>query len=771
MTLLLIQAKFAKSYVAAHTRTLANGKVIPVASFLSSQNKRAERDDKTGDLFGDPAKLAAKPPIAAAVSKGAAVAKEFESKHKALTEAKADGVQMKSRCRDARAWVSDELIAGHISETDYNKWIGMVDDIHNEKTVPKHTPLEGHPYHDKSDEELRGIVKDAGETARIQRGMSSEGKYLDQMNDASTVLYHRKQNGIVNPLESRWPATHSEGEQSAEDRLKAAKRNGAPASEISKLRHEVLAGMTIGPVSEKTPSAERRAMKPGEFDSLSAAHGEAYASGYAAEVRGYSSQPHTGIRSKKGKTDFLDGWMASRGEAAPKVLAKSIPVLFLKSHVKQFTRQDGTIVKEHDDKRTKKMAPVEPGSAHGYGPHNVEAGDSLKFKAGDFSGGGKVKSVGQDGVTVTDASGRDHGVHWHEVSGRGGKAGGGGGKESPVDDAKPVADAPEPPEKKEPAEAKEPAAEKPSNVVGIKDKKTGVDDFARALFDTSELAKLPGASQQPGHLDSWDTISKAAPQALEQFTEKLKQVSDALGLEQGRIPSSFDMAQEEENSKAKKEDRQPKTLSEEKYMSPALWNNPRGFLFIGPLKKHDRALAKVKADYTKDGVQDWTKLQDVVRATIAVPSITQIPKVLAEMAKAGIKLAKKPKNNLIGDGLHSSGYRDLNMIVEMPNGMMCELQIHCKPITEAKEHGHEYYAENAAIERKYPNGRGDIDQWSDEDKEKHGDNAKKMKSMYDAAWEKSLSGNDSGGNDLHKSLAGRKIILWKKGVGNEHKVF
>jgi predicted RNA binding protein YcfA (HicA-like mRNA interferase family) len=53
-------------------------------------------------------------------------------------------------------------------------------------------PLEGHPYHNKSDAELRGIIKDAGETARIQKGMSSETKYLDQVNDASTVLYHRK---------------------------------------------------------------------------------------------------------------------------------------------------------------------------------------------------------------------------------------------------------------------------------------------------------------------------------------------------------------------------------------------------------------------------------------------------------------------------------------------------------------------------------------------------------------------------------------------------
>jgi hypothetical protein len=64
----------------------------------------------------------------------------------------------------------------------------------------------------------------------------------------------------------------------------------------------------------------------------------------------------------------------------------------------------------------------------------------------------------------------------------------------------------------------------------------------------------------------------------------------------------------------------------------------------------------------------------MVRATIAVPSVTQIPKVLAEMKKAGIELAQQPKNNLLGEGLGGSGYRDLNMIVKLPNGMLAELQ-------------------------------------------------------------------------------------------------
>lgn len=54
-------------------------------------------------------------------------------------------------------------------------------------------PLQGHPYHQKSDASLRYISRDAREAADAMRGHDpkAEGKYLDQMNDAQTVLGYR----------------------------------------------------------------------------------------------------------------------------------------------------------------------------------------------------------------------------------------------------------------------------------------------------------------------------------------------------------------------------------------------------------------------------------------------------------------------------------------------------------------------------------------------------------------------------------------------------
>jgi len=64
------------------------------------------------------------------------------------------------------------------------------------KTVVKRNPVTKNnlpDYRKKTDEQLQFIMKDASEAARAMRGLDAraEAKYLDQINDASTVLYER----------------------------------------------------------------------------------------------------------------------------------------------------------------------------------------------------------------------------------------------------------------------------------------------------------------------------------------------------------------------------------------------------------------------------------------------------------------------------------------------------------------------------------------------------------------------------------------------------
>lgn len=62
------------------------------------------------------------------------------------------------------------------------------------------TPLADHPYHSKSDAELHYIIKDAGEASRLHDKMHKDtgkyNKYADQVNDAATILKHRKNTGV-----------------------------------------------------------------------------------------------------------------------------------------------------------------------------------------------------------------------------------------------------------------------------------------------------------------------------------------------------------------------------------------------------------------------------------------------------------------------------------------------------------------------------------------------------------------------------------------------
>lgn len=82
-----------------------------------------------------------------------------------------------------------------------SKTFNIVKSILSEARQSQSHPLEGHDYHRKTNEQLKFIIKDAGEAAKAMKthgtpqGDAAEAKYLDQVNDASTVLHFRKKTG------------------------------------------------------------------------------------------------------------------------------------------------------------------------------------------------------------------------------------------------------------------------------------------------------------------------------------------------------------------------------------------------------------------------------------------------------------------------------------------------------------------------------------------------------------------------------------------------
>jgi hypothetical protein len=56
--------------------------------------------------------------------------------------------------------------------------------------------IENEKFWDLPDSQLNYIIKDAGKAAKANPDGKKAGKYADEVNDASTVLYWRKKNGV-----------------------------------------------------------------------------------------------------------------------------------------------------------------------------------------------------------------------------------------------------------------------------------------------------------------------------------------------------------------------------------------------------------------------------------------------------------------------------------------------------------------------------------------------------------------------------------------------
>ena len=108
-------------------------------------------------------------------------------------------------------------------------------------------------------------------------------------------------------------------------------------------------------------------------------------------------------------------------------------------------------------------------------------------------------------------------------------------------------------------------------------------------------------------------------------------------------------------------------------------------IIVAPMKSEARAKEKVEGDYKGD----WSMLVDVVRSSIAVDTIDDVGKVVDEIKKSGVKIARRPKDRFAAPT--EVGYMDVLMNVEYDNGHIGEIQVHLKSMIKAKAQAHKYY--------------------------------------------------------------------------------
>jgi hypothetical protein len=162
--------------------------------------------------------------------------------------------------------------------------------------------------------------------------------------------------------------------------------------------------------------------------------------------------------------------------------------------------------------------------------------------------------------------------------------------------------------------------------------------------------------------------------------------------------------------------------------SQSAYNAPGAMVLFAPIKGMARAEQKTMGE----NGGHWNRLLDLVRATVAVDNVPEIWSIIEGMERAGIKLARPPKNRFVNPT--PAGYRDALLNVKLPNGAIGEVQIHLKPILLAKNSGHAQYEIIRTIEDALPAQGGVMTPVQLADFHRALDESQKL---YGDAWEKS----------------------------------
>ncbi len=159
---------------------------------------------------------------------------------------------------------------------------------------------------------------------------------------------------------------------------------------------------------------------------------------------------------------------------------------------------------------------------------------------------------------------------------------------------------------------------------------------------------------------------------------------------------------------------------------------------LAPLKGVKRAGEKTLSDYRniEDGTYDPTKLKDLVRGTLVVDRLDQVPAVIAAVERRFGKPTKF-RNTLDPsvDGI-DGGYRDVNMNVRV-DGHTVELQINTPEMLRAKDAGHKLYEEQRAIRAKAAREDRAL---TPAEQAKNAELVARMREIYAAAWADVVAG-------------------------------
>jgi hypothetical protein len=172
-------------------------------------------------------------------------------------------------------------------------------------------------------------------------------------------------------------------------------------------------------------------------------------------------------------------------------------------------------------------------------------------------------------------------------------------------------------------------------------------------------------------------------------------------------------------------------------------------IIIGGLKGADRARDKVNKKYGGN----WGKLHDVVRGTVVVPSLDNLPSAMEAVRRDAEQRGWKVsavENRMVhvpgvdnSPGPTSSGYSDFNIKLESPEGFQTELQFNSVPMMLAKEgEGHKLYEQERVI---VENAQSRGLPLSAQERTRLDELRRQQVDLYRSAWQESLGGSSTPG--------------------------
>lgn len=160
------------------------------------------------------------------------------------------------------------------------------------------------------------------------------------------------------------------------------------------------------------------------------------------------------------------------------------------------------------------------------------------------------------------------------------------------------------------------------------------------------------------------------------------------------------------------------------------YSTPGPVVVIGSTKKREAAADKVRERYGGN----WSEgAVDLVRASIAVDKYEDLRDVIDKLKKSGMELVSRPRNRF--RDATAAGYRDVVLNARLPNGHVMELQLHLKPILEAKEQNHALYSQIKGLDDKVR----DKEEIPEDVMEQFQTLTSRQREVYERAWRESAS--------------------------------